>query len=1606
MLRPSQDGQPPSEQNNNLCYVSTPALFTPPQNVTSDTRGSVPGYYTPIHSTSTETDSDRTLWNRTENLQSMETQSSTPQTSESGYGVLKRRQKVAKGVQTEEVRKRCWRHRRDSLLDKSRQNENDGTLSSRQESKLDVSSPNSSSKSVLRRALPNVNFSTWSRTSKKASGVGLLVESYLGGLYTPFSSVRRQLTEQALLRCRDIGQEHFEAHHLSPTAGMLRAVRDYERNHPPPNLRKKSRGRKSRTRKAPTGWPLCSRGCLIVHLSDPEPSTLRPGDFYFVASPVGISLKWRTPASVLERSLDAPEFSAEMAALVASKSGTDDDEEGEGERLARNHLLVAGEEGISRIAVGRLLEELFEGSWRRNRLRCTRDSWVQTEQEGSTIKVATSSAAEEPSEDREALQSLAPLASEEEFCSDSELKPKLEEPQTNGESPCPPPKSPLPEVRQLSAIASLGEDALSSKVAVMPGSRDMCCRSVVYISLKNMQEHKVDAAHLAEILLYFQSIPKRETMCLGFLVVVDGRDIGADKWSDLHKALALVEESVPGTVSLVLALQNHKIEVMSSKYPIFHIKFEPIVNENQLLKYVAKDQLLPEFGGTYEYDHQEWIKFHEFLDPFIVSCQQMGCRLVQLIQDLRYGQLPSVLTHQLIEEQKKQIMEVLENEQLRYLEEEGTNFLKRLEEYRTSFPNNLDYEESVEKSKMLYKQLKKVVQRLARLADKRLNKLQECMMLKMFEEESSQVLTWLHRKGEETLKKHKTLAETLNAIREQESEFEKFYFLAMRQIERGNDLLEEIPKLRTSDKENGISANLKKQLDDFTDRLEDARETLEDTSRCYQLLDKVAKTKYEETVNLVQARLATLIKAKDRLSYEERPNINESLDNLKIKPCLWNPLSPNGSYRSSSQSHINGFNASNASPGYRKETVGSYTAFPSSYYPASGFRERLLGLSQRKKRPDYFTKRGSLTDELVLGNINTSETDSSRIPHGRKSYPFCSDSLTNLNVQTSSVDSKILQSSSSLSSKTRLEEDGNWTVFESELKKYTEEVKEQNRMLEQNRLHVHQETVNFRNRSLQESSRPMSANYTSSNPEELTKPAPVNSHLMRCASCSDFEELLSGKTSEMENLKLANNRTLKLVMMEMIQTERDYVKSLNYIIENYVPLLQNSNVSQVLRSQRNVLFGNIEKIYEFHNCYFLQELEQCESMPYSVGQCFLKYESQFYLYALYNKNKPKSDSLMAEYGNSFFKKKQHELEDKMDLASYLLKPVQRMGKYALLLKQLLKECPETNSEYYNNLKAAEEMVRFQLRHGNDLLAMDALRECDVNIKEQGRLLRQDEFLVCQGRKSRKALRHVFLFEDLIIFSKARRDPSCKGSDYYQYKSSIKTSDLGLTAQVGESATKFEIWFRKCKTQDLWLLQAPSAEVKNAWVEEISGLLWKQAERNRNLRLEEMSSMGIGNKPCLDITPSQDQICDRSISLQQLNKVPRFRNSIAVSSSDNFNNNPEPRRRPLSIISLGGSSSSGEGQGTSIFYDTSNPLQEVEETETDKRRSVAQQSQCSAESGIFTDLSTSGDSYIESVNRFKTVERSDSLLSRASYASLEAAPTETSTLTSSPSGLAV
>ena len=80
-------------------------------------------------------------------------------------------------------------------------------------------------------------------------------------------------------------------------------------------------------------------------------------------------------------------------------------------------------------------------------------------------------------------------------------------------------------------------------------------------------------------------------------------------------------------------------------------------------------------------------------------------------------------------------------------------------------------------------------------------------------------------------------------------------------------------------------------------------------------------------------------------------------------------------------------------------------------------------------------------------------------------------------------------------------------------------------------------------------------------------------------------------------------------MSEMIQTERDYVKSLQFVIDNYLPEMLRDDVPQALRGKRNVVFGNLEQIHQFHSQYFLKALERCENSPLHVARIFLKHVS-------------------------------------------------------------------------------------------------------------------------------------------------------------------------------------------------------------------------------------------------------------------------------------------------------------------------------------------------------------------------------------------------------------
>lgn len=124
-----------------------------------------------------------------------------------------------------------------------------------------------------------------------------------------------------------------------------------------------------------------------------------------------------------------------------------------------------------------------------------------------------------------------------------------------------------------------------------------------------------------------------------------------------------------------------------------------------------------------------------------------------------------------------------------------------------------------------------------------------------------QLLSWIRKVGEETLNSQiVSLRMTTDAagVKTIEKSFENFYFNALvntciltpiftsncfillqRQIDKASDLVEEANNIKDvkgqSLKES--SKNLKIQIKLFSERLEEIRERLEDTSRCYLLLE-------------------------------------------------------------------------------------------------------------------------------------------------------------------------------------------------------------------------------------------------------------------------------------------------------------------------------------------------------------------------------------------------------------------------------------------------------------------------------------------------------------------------------------------------------------------------------------------------------------------------------------------------------------------------------------------------------------------------------------------------------------------------------------------------
>ncbi|XP_057189939.1 uncharacterized protein plekhg4 isoform X2 [Triplophysa rosa] len=1075
---------------------------------------------------------------------------------------------------------------------------------------------------------------------------------------------------------------------------------------------------------------------------------------------------------------------------------------------------------------------------------------------------------------------------------------------------------PLPAISQktqsaLSETDDINPDVLNSGVLCLPGTRDKSGHALVTVTMRNTiwLNPNCNCGELVRIMVYFYTTLRKEVSALGLTVLVDARR--CSPVPALFKAFNILQEAMPGCIHTVLLLADRDLALRMEKAS--SVQVELLTSMKSLHKHVDITQLPTEFDGTFPYSHSSWVCFRMRLEQLTSHCEDAANLLQNTISQLESTVLPPTAEEAqiLLNKYRELMRNVLEDSRLVRLQLEGGAALSRLRKEETSVSLTEDYRDAIENAGHLYNQVDELVHRLVMLSNKCTQELEFIMEFKILEEGFTEVSQWIEEVGESRLKTLGELEDSLEQLHHKQTVFKDFYTAAYEHCKSGEALLKRLEKW-----EDISSAELQVyevkvrsfwvHLHSFSQRVEDTKEKIHKTVRLYEFFDKAYEWALEGMRHLAcvsmedcgrtekcQNMITCLETYHSQHSpipdarFQEMKDLAEELrsdQGLKQWKFAWSKCQETKqmfekkletALRTRRESDSRSSSRRNSEVSSKAQERSSSISFSCrKAFGGAWGRDRLSSLSSTSSTPSSPSGiRVDTRDSSIRTSTGSPYSVEHRIPH---STPVRSHRL----ARSVSTDEPA----------PRPHPEGQACAPSCSTSPSLSSIEPNHRVL--------RKTQSFDTAGSESVSRYGTCQRTLSEPARrgntgvFIKGLEVSStevidrlYSPRLPPMHEWSSLDSHRGGSPAPEPRSKGSKLRHIVDEMVTTEREYVRSLRYIIDNYFPEMERADLPQDLRGKRSVIFGNLEKLVDFHSQFFLKELESCCNHPLRVGHCFLRHHDQFSLYALYSKNKPKSDALLASHGNSYFRHKQLELGDKMDLASYLLKPIQRMSKYALLLKDLIKEVSEVQEQELSCLRATAEMVKFQLRHGNDLLAMDAIRDCDVNLKEQGQLVRQDEFTIWYGRK--KCQRHVFLFEDLVLFSKPKRIEG--GLDVYIYKHSFKTADVGMTETSGENALRFEIWFRRRTSKNqAYILQASNTDIKHAWTSDIARILWQQATRNKEIRMQEMVSMGVGNKPYLDIKPSDAAINDRAIDYIMKGRGARTRASIAVSLFDHSN----------------------------------------------------------------------------------------------------------------------
>ncbi|NP_001343718.1 Muscle M-line assembly protein unc-89 [Caenorhabditis elegans] len=279
------------------------------------------------------------------------------------------------------------------------------------------------------------------------------------------------------------------------------------------------------------------------------------------------------------------------------------------------------------------------------------------------------------------------------------------------------------------------------------------------------------------------------------------------------------------------------------------------------------------------------------------------------------------------------------------------------------------------------------------------------------------------------------------------------------------------------------------------------------------------------------------------------------------------------------------------------------------------------------------------------------------------------------------------------------------------------------------------------------------------------------------------------RTREIENVSLSDEQAALVkrdqVYHELLRSEEEFVSSLRTCVDDYIKVLDDPEVPEAVKKNREELTLNIPELYNFHANVMLKGLNYYSDDPGKVGQTFVRLEKDFESHVEFYKQYADTLKLLEEPEiKRFFE----GLSAKNDAGAssfvdHVKEIADRMVQYQNYFKEFVKYSARAHGSS-KSIQKALELVTTIPQRVHDLEFTNNLKQHPGDTGKLGRIIRHDAFQVWEGDEPPK-LRYVFLFRNKIMFTE--QDASTSPPSYTHY-SSIRLDKYNIRQHTTDEDT--------------------------------------------------------------------------------------------------------------------------------------------------------------------------------------------------------------------------